>query len=228
MYEPIQSSRLYEQIVHQIEDRMLGGELDYGDKLPSELELAEQFGVSRTAVREAIKALRAKGLVEVLPGRGTFIIDGASEVLRTSFGQVLRISNQGRLDNLIEIREMLEPKIAALAAERADEENIEAMKAAIAAMDNSMENAEAFIEADLDFHLALAQATKNSLIPLLIDPVVDMLQEQRIRIFETDKGSEHGLFHHKRILQCIIQHNAQAAYDAMTAHLEQVRKDSEV
>jgi len=226
MYEPIHSSRLYEQIVTQIEERILGGEIECGDKLPSELELAEQFGVSRTAVREAIKALRAKGLVEVQPGRGTFVTDGASTVLRTSLGQVLRISNKGRLDNLIEIREMLEPKIAALAAERADEADIDAMRAAIAAMDVSIEDAEAFIEADLAFHLALAHATKNALVPLLIDPVVDMLQEQRIRIFQEDKGSERGQYHHKRILECILNHDAKAAQDAMTAHLEQVRKDS--
>jgi len=226
MYEPIHSSRLYEQIVTQIEERILGGEIECGDKLPSELELAEQFGVSRTAVREAIKALRAKGLVEVQPGRGTFVTDGASTVLRTSLGQVLRISNKGRLDNLIEIREMLEPKIAALAAERADEADIDAMRAAIAAMDVSIEDAEAFIEADLAFHLALAHATKNALVPLLIDPVVDMLQAQRIRIFQEDKGSERGQYHHKRILECILNHDAKAAQDAMTAHLEQVRKDS--
>jgi GntR family transcriptional repressor for pyruvate dehydrogenase complex len=226
MYEPIHSSRLYEQIVFQIEERIMSGELECGDKLPSELELAEQFGVSRTAVREAIKALRAKGLVEVQPGRGTFVMDGASQVLRTSLGQVLRINDKGGLDNLIEIREMLEPKIAALAAERADEEDIEAMEAAIAAMDISIEDADAFIEADLAFHLALAHATKNALIPLLIDPVVDMLQEQRIRIFQEDQGSERGQYHHKRILECIINHDAQAAQDAMTAHLQQVRKDS--
>jgi GntR family transcriptional repressor for pyruvate dehydrogenase complex len=226
MYEPIQSSRLYEQIVQQIEGRILGGDLEFGDKLPSEQELADQFGVSRTAVREAIKTLRAKGLVEVLPGKGTFVTDGSSQILRTSFDQVLKINNQSRLDNLIEVREMLEPKIAALAAERADEEDIESMKEAVAAMDNSIEDAEAFIEADLAFHLALAHATKNALIPLLIDPIVDMLQEQRIRIFETDKGSECGQIHHKKIFQCINQHDAQGAHDAMTAHLEQVRKDS--
>lgn len=226
MYEPIQSSRLYEQIVQQIEESILGGDLECGDKLPSELELAEQFGVSRTAVREAIKALRAKGLVEVQPGRGTFITDGASQVLRTSLGQVLRISDQGRLDNLIEIREILEPKITALAAERADETDIQEMQSAIAAMDISLQDADAYIEADLAFHMALSHATKNVFIPLLIDPIVDMLQEQRIRIVQTDKGSERGQFHHKRILECVIQHNPQAAQDAMTAHLEQIRKDS--
>jgi GntR family transcriptional repressor for pyruvate dehydrogenase complex len=226
MYEPIQSARLYEQIAAQIEERIIDGDLECGDKLPSELELADQFGVSRTAVREAIKALRAKGLVEVQPGRGTFVTDGASQVLRTSLGQVLKISDAGRLENLIEIREILEPKIAALAAERAEQRDIEAMQAAIEAMDLTIDDAKAFIEADLAFHLALAHATKNVLIPLLIDPIVDMLQEQRIRIFQMEKGSERGQYHHKRILATIIEHNPQAAHDAMEAHLAQVRSDS--
>jgi GntR family transcriptional repressor for pyruvate dehydrogenase complex len=226
MYEPIQSARLYEQIAAQIEERIIDGDLECGDKLPSELELADQFGVSRTAVREAIKALRAKGMVEVQPGRGTFVTDGASQVLRTSLGQVLKISDEGRLDNLIEIREILEPKIAALAADRAKETDIQAMQSAIEAMDLMIDDAEAFIEADLAFHLALSHATNNVLIPLLIDPIVDMLQEQRIRIFEMKKGSARGQYHHKRILACIVDRDPTAAHDAMEAHLAQVRKDS--
>jgi len=226
MYEPIHSARLYEQIAAQIEERIIEGDLECGDKLPSELELANQFGVSRTAVREAIKALRAKGLVEVQPGRGTFVMDGASQLLRTSLGQVLKISDKGRLDNLIEIREILEPKIAALAAERAEQSDIQAMQSAIDAMDVSIEDADAFIEADLAFHLALSHATKNILIPLLIDPIVDLLQEQRVRIFNMEKGSERGQDHHKRILACVVDGDAKATYDAMEAHLAQVRKDS--
>jgi GntR family transcriptional repressor for pyruvate dehydrogenase complex len=226
MYEPIQSARLYEQIAAQIEERIFNGDLECGDKLPSELELADQFGVSRTAVREAIKALRAKGLVEVQPGRGTFVTDGASQVLRTSLGQVLKVNNEGRLENLIEIREILEPRIAALAAERAEESDIQAMQAAIEAMDLTIDDAEAFIEADLAFHLALAHATGNVLIPLLIDPIVDMLQEQRIRIFNMEQGSERGQYHHKQILASIVAHDPTAAHDAMEAHLAQVRKDS--
>ena len=227
MYEPIQSARLYEQITAQIEERIMDGDLECGDKLPSELELADQFGVSRTAVREAIKALRAKGLVEVQPGRGTFVTDGSSQVLRSSLGQVLKISDEGRLDNLIEIREILEPKIAALAAERAKETDIQAMQAAIEAMDLTMDDAEAFIEADLAFHLALSHASNNVLIPLLIDPILDILQEQRIRIFKMEKGSERGQYHHKRILASIVDGDPKAAYDAMEDHLTQVRKDSE-
>lgn len=80
MYTPVQSERLYEKIVEQIEDLILRGELITGDKLPSERDLAEKLSVSRTAVRKAMKTLTYKGLIEVFPGRGTFITDGTSQV----------------------------------------------------------------------------------------------------------------------------------------------------
>ena len=91
MYLPIQTERLYERIVSQIEQRIESGELKVGDQLPPERELAEQFAVSRTAVREAIKALRQKGLVEIRPGRGTFITNGTSDTIRNSLGMLMKI-----------------------------------------------------------------------------------------------------------------------------------------
>ncbi|HXV97259.1 MAG TPA: GntR family transcriptional regulator, partial [Anaerolineae bacterium] len=89
MYSTIYSSRLYEQITEQIQKLVMDGSLRPGDKLPPERELAERFGVSRTAVREAVKALREKGLVEIQPGRGTFIINDASEAMRGSLGLIV-------------------------------------------------------------------------------------------------------------------------------------------
>ena len=82
MYKIVQASRLYQQIVEQIEQSIVAGELKPGDQLPAERDLAQRFGVSRTAVREAVKALREKGLVEAYPGRGTFIMDGTSRAIR--------------------------------------------------------------------------------------------------------------------------------------------------
>jgi len=84
VYKVVRTSRLYEQIVQQIEETILKGDLTPGDQLPAERELAQHFGVSRTAVREAVKALREKGLVEAYSGRGTFITDGTSQAVRQS------------------------------------------------------------------------------------------------------------------------------------------------
>ena len=226
MYKAIQSSRLYEQIVQQIEDSILKGALKPGDQLPPERELAHQFDVSRTAVREAVKALTEKGLVEALPGRGTFVTDGTSHPIRQTFGRILRTEPDGGAAHLEEVREMLEPEIAALAAVRVDEESLASMREAVSVMDKAMRDPDAYIEADLDFHLALAEAAANPLILSLIDSIVAVLREQRMRVFKVAGGPERGQYHHKKILEAIEQRDPEAASEAMRAHLRQVSEDS--
>ena len=224
MYQPIQSERLYERIVDQIEARIVAGDLKVGDQLPAERELAEQFAVSRTAVREAIKALREKGMVEIRLGRGTFVTNSAAGAVRHSLGLLLK--NEKGFVNLEEVREILEPEIAALAATRITEENILAMTEAVAIMDTALENVDIFVEADLDFHLALAEATQNPIIPSLMDSIIDLLRVQRKRTGNVEGGLARGQYHHKRILEAVIQRDSLAARQAMQAHLLQVRKDS--
>jgi GntR family transcriptional repressor for pyruvate dehydrogenase complex len=227
VYSPIQPSRLYEKIVEQIQALILQGDLNPGDQLPSERELAEQFGVSRTAVREAVKALRQTGLVEIQPGRGTFITDGSSGAMRNTLGFMVKAGQGDGLAHLVQVRDILEPEIAAISAEMATEEDIRSLQEAVDVMDGALEDADRFIEADLEFHLALARATQNSLIPILIDPIVDLLREQRARIFLVQGGAERGQYHHKRILKAIVNHDANSAREAMRAHLSQVRTDSD-
>lgn len=226
MYLPIQTERLYEQIVSQIEQRIVAGDLKVGDQLPSEKELAEQFAVSRTAVREAIKALREKRLVEIRPGRGTFITNDAPEAMRHSLGLLMKFGSANGIAHLVEVREILEPEIAALAARRVTDEQIGAMREAIAVMDTALDNAEVFVEADLDFHLAMAEATQNPIIPSLMDSIIDMLREQRKRTGVTRGGLERGQYHHKQILEAIIRRDPDASRQAMQLHLQQVRDDS--
>jgi GntR family transcriptional regulator, transcriptional repressor for pyruvate dehydrogenase complex len=226
MYKVVQTSRLYEQIVQQIEDSIHKGALKEGEQLPAERELALQFGVSRTAVREAVKALREKGLVEAFPGKGTFITSATSRSVRQTLDRMMKAGQSEVTPNLAEVREILEPEIAALAATRAKEENLAAMREAIVVMDEARQDPDAFIEADLDFHLALAEAAANPLILSLIDSIVGLLREQRIRIFHVDGGPERGQYHHKRILEAVEHRDSQGARDAMRAHLRQVRSDS--
>jgi GntR family transcriptional regulator, transcriptional repressor for pyruvate dehydrogenase complex len=227
MYSTIHSLRLYQQISERIQNLVLEGTLRPGDKLPPERELAEQFGVSRTAVREAVKALREKGLVEIQPGRGTFITNSTSEVMRDSLDLIMRVSLNNGVFNLNEVRTLLEPGIAALAAERISEEEIKVLEQAVAAMDAAMSDAEAFAGADLEFHLVLARATQNPLIPILLDPVVDLLREHRKRIFLVEGGPQRGQYHHRQILAAIKKHDAVAARQAMGNHMQQVLVDSE-
>lgn len=228
VYKTVQTSRLYEQIVRQIEDSVQKGILKEGEQLPAERELALQFGVSRTAVREAIKALHEKGLVDAFPGRGTFITTGKSNSMRQSLDQILRSGQADGSSHLAEIREILEPEIAALAAVRADEQDLATMREAVGVMDSARQDADAYIEADLDFHLALAEAAANPFILSLIDSIVGMLREQRMRTFFVDGGPDRGQFHHKRILAAVEGRDAEASRGAMQAHLQQVRQDSTV
>jgi GntR family transcriptional repressor for pyruvate dehydrogenase complex len=226
MYKAVQSSRLYEQIVKQIEESIQKGVLKAGDQLPAERELALQFGVSRTAVREAVKALHEKGLVEPCPGRGTFVTSETSDSIRLTFDRMIRSGPREGTLHLIEVREILEPEIAALAATRVTEESLSELREAVNIMDSSKRDPNAFIEADLDFHLGLAEAAANPLILSLIDSIVGMLRAQRLRIFEVEGGPERGQYHHKRVLEAIENHDPAGAREAMRAHLRQVREDS--
>jgi GntR family transcriptional repressor for pyruvate dehydrogenase complex len=225
VYKLVRTSRLYEQILQQIEDAILKGTLKPGDQLPAERELAQQFGVSRTAVREAVKALREKGLVEAYSGRGTFVTDGTSQAVRQSLDLMMKIGQPEGSTHLAEVRAILEPEIAALAAIRAEEQDIASMREAVAVMDRSLADGDAFIEADLDFHLSLAEAAANPLILSLIDSIVGLLREQRMRVFKVAGGAERGQFHHKRILEAVERRDPEKAREAMRAHLQQVRED---
>jgi GntR family transcriptional repressor for pyruvate dehydrogenase complex len=226
MYRAVKTSRLYEQIVQQVEDSILKGQLKPGDQLPAERDLAHSFGVSRTAVREAVKTLREKGLVEAYSGRGTFVTNGTSNSIRQSLDLMIRINPNEGLANLAELRLVLEPEIASLAATRIEEQLLSTMREAVAEMDRSLRDPDAYVEADLDFHLALAEAAANPLILSLLDSIVGLLREQRSRIFNVDGGPERGQFHHKRILAAVVQGNPEAAREAMRAHLHQVLEDS--
>jgi GntR family transcriptional repressor for pyruvate dehydrogenase complex len=226
MYTPVARAKVFEQIVTQVERQILAGELRAGDFLGSERELAEQFGASRTAVREALKTLAQKGLVDMRPGRGTLVVNDTSRAMRHSLRLMMRVEQAHNPVNLVEVREILEPEIAALAAARASAEDIAALREAVETMDRALDNADAYIAADNDFHRALARGTCNPLILALIDSVVDLLSEQRKLVFATEGGPQRGQEHHKRLLEMITQRNIAGARACMRAHMRQVRADT--
>jgi DNA-binding FadR family transcriptional regulator len=128
--------------------------------------------------------------------------------------------------HVVEMREILEPEIAALAAVRASDQDLATMREAVEVMDAANRDSDAYIEADLDFHLALGEAAANPIVLSLIDSIVGLLREQRLRIFQVGGGPERGQYHHRRILEAIQRHDAPGARAAMQAHLSQVREDS--
>ena len=226
MAKGVQAPRRYQRIVQQIEQWILDGSMKPGDQLPGEHELAEQFGVSRTAVREAARTLTEKGLIQPFSGRGTFVTHGMSQVMRQSLDLVARLGQPDGCEYLGEVRNILEPHIAALAAARREPHHLRSMQEAFEAMDRSLQSPGGYIEADLEFHLALAEAAGNPLILSLLDSIVGLLREERIRLFQIKGAPERSQVHHKVILDAIERREPDAARRAMSAHLQEVRKFS--
>jgi GntR family transcriptional repressor for pyruvate dehydrogenase complex len=139
---------------------------------------------------------------------------------------MMKIDQTDGSANLAEVRQILEPEIAALAATRIEEPQLALMREAFSVMDHALKDPEAYIEADLDFHLALAEAANNPLILSLLDSIVGLLREQRIKIFFKEGGPERGQHHHARILAAIEKRDPEASRAAMRDHLLQVREDS--
>src|SRR6059036_4083563 len=124
---PIKSTRIYQEIVRQVKAMIAEGRLKSGDQLPPERDLAEKFVVSRTSVREALRALESLGLIEIRPGEGTFIREVSVEALIEPLALVMA-SQRGAIAELFEARRLLEPAIAALAAGRATPEELSEME----------------------------------------------------------------------------------------------------
>lgn len=226
MTDVLQHRKLYEQVVEVIRRQVLAGELISGDQLPNERSLGERFGVSRTVIREAMKTLIHNGLVEVRRGQGTFVVDGTADALKESMRLMMGLASEERVGEMVEVREILEPEIAARAALRHTAADLATLHAAIDDMDVSIDDARTFIEADNRFHIALAVATQNHFVPRLLDTVVDLLQELRGHIFQVSGGPVRGQRHHQAILAAVEAGDPDQARTAMLAHLKQVRDDS--
>lgn len=219
--------RLYQQVVKQIQDLIIGGELRPGDRLPSETELCEQFGVSRTVIREATKCLAERGLLSAEPGRGTFVTAMSHRDLSSSIDLFVK-SSEVSDRNLIEARELLEVKIVELAAERAQPEHLVRMQLALEQMNRSVESMEDYISADLEFHMALAEATQNDIFLALISSLIDGLQDVRRTSAEERSGLLLAQRHHRLIYECVRDGVPDRAAEAMREHLQEVARRFEL
>ena len=222
----LRRDRLYEQVVAQIEQLIFKEALRPGDKLPSERILAERLGVSRAVIRETTRVLSARGLVEVNPGSGTYIREPSVNNAAAPIGLYLKLRQAANaFQNLCEIRLTLEVDIAGLAAERASDEDMAAMQAAIGASTVHVQDAEEFVQHDLAFHSALARATHNDLYGVLLTPITDLLLDFRLTAYHYDpQGAIEGsLTHHRHILEQVQERHVEGARQAMREHLAQAQ-----
>lgn len=209
-----------DQIIQQIQDAIRNGDLARGDKLPTERALCEQFGVSRSVVREAIKALDAMGLVESRQGSGIFVRNNPIESVSRAF--VLSVSPDAEsVDCLFEFRQSLEKEAARLAAIRATDQHISEIDEVLAWMDlrPAPDDWSTFAKVDIRFHHLVAEASGNPYLQVAIASVRDMSRDI-VRVFSEHAGSlEEAMRHHQRILQAIRQHDPEAASIAMVEHI---------
>jgi GntR family transcriptional repressor for pyruvate dehydrogenase complex len=180
-FESIRRSSAPEMVVEQILKKLKDGELQPGSQLPSQREMAQLFGVGRSSVREATNALAVMGYLEVQQGKGTFIRDNLPST-DFSTAHLNAALKAGSLLDLMEARELLECKSVELAAERAGTEHIRRMKAALAKAEDSRADYPAFLKADLEFHISLAEATENVVICEMMKLVVEKVLEHHSRL----------------------------------------------
>lgn len=223
-----QKKPLYEQVCRLIESQIINGELHIGDKLPTENELAGMYKVSRTVIREAIKALKEKGWVETLVAKGTYVVQNVAKGVENSFDVAIRMKPDERFSNLIQVRLILEPEIAALAAISSTEEDISRMRHAVTQMEQALidENLDGFLKGDFAFHMAIAESSGNHLIHLIMSPVVNLMRDiQRYHLSYVAGGNEHSQQNHKRIMDGIERHDPAATRLCMYEHIIQVRDE---
>lgn len=227
--DQLSSKSLYVQLAERIEAKIINGEFIIGDRLPTEFEMAAQYGVSRTVVREAMKALKEKGWIETRVGRGTFIVDNATRGVGTSFDVIVRKNPDQGFGHLIEVCEMLEPEIAALAALRASDAQIEAMRAAVNQMDSGLSpegNMDDFLKGDVLFHKLIAESCANPLILSIISPILALMREQQeFHVYRVKGGSRRSQIYHRSMFEALENRDPEKARKFMLEHIRQVRED---
>jgi GntR family transcriptional repressor for pyruvate dehydrogenase complex len=215
---PIRSTRIYEEIVRQIKTMIAEGRLTSGDRLPPERELAEKFLVSRTSVREALRALESLGLVEIRPGEGTFIREISVDRLVEPLALVM-VSQREALAELFEARRLLEPAIAGLAAARATPDEIQDMERILEDQAREVVAGRTGFAQDAQFHAAIGRAAHNEAITRIAHAVMDLLTQSREESLNTPGRPSRSHDDHRRILQAIAERQPAAAERAMRDHL---------
>lgn len=215
--------RLYEEIVNRIQSRILAGELKPGDRLPAEREFAAQLGVSRAAVREAIKSLKEKGLIDVVVGRGTFVTAPSPDHVADSMSLLLQGKRQ-TLEQVHQARELLEIPIARLAARHRTPAQLFRLRDIVRRMEAAGEDTEPFVRLDSEFHLELARATGNPVLEVLSQTMLEMLRGERVFMVGFQGAMADAMTSHRRILRAVERGDADEAARAISDHLTQVAR----
>lgn len=219
-FSPIQRSpRLSDEVAETLLREVREGSMQAGERFPSERELSEQFNVSRTVIREAIRSLAGKGVITVQPGRGLSVARVEASTVRESMSLYLQGMDQLDYEMVHEVRATIELQIAAIAASRASEDEVRALSEVCERMAEHPADIDFTSNADVEFHRTLASITHNPLFTILLDAIGDVLLEIRIETMAIPGRAGKGLEAHRKILAQVAAGNPDKAREAMREHL---------
>ena len=217
--QAVKKTRVYEAIVDQLTSLILEGVIVPGEKLPSERELCEQFGVGRNSVREATRSLESARLVETRQGEGTFVTANPVSMVHVISDKVSSDAESG-IHHLFEARMILEPQIAALAAERVTEAELEKLEDTLRRQHDEVEGGGLGLREDTEFHLGLAEAAKNQFLHHLLSSLLNSLIEIRERSLRRDESVRLRSWEaHQNILAAVSEKDRNRATAGMISHL---------
>jgi len=208
-FQKIRGTRLYEGVVNQIFDLIASGQLGPGHQLPSERPLAQQLGVSRNVLREAVRALELRGIVISVPGGGRFIRPENVQDAVDTRGLIFRLES-ATVQDILESRELVETQVVMLAANRAEDEDRDRLRDAASKNDSWEDN--------LNFHVVLASLTRNLLLPKLVRIHLDLLQSLNQRGHYEVEQAQQLLREHSGIAEAVIAKDAPNASRLMHQH----------
>ena len=224
----IKPKKIYEEVSEMLYEKIRAGELKPGDRLDSVEQLAEQLQVSRSAIREALSALKAMGLIEIKQGSGTFVKSTPSKQFDFPLS-TLALTNKNDVSDLLKVRKIIEVGAAASAAIHRTDADIQAMMHILDEMKLAQGDGELGEKADFQFHAAISTASQNPLLATILDQVSGLIIEtmketRRIWLYSKKITSEKLYDEHMQIFLAIKQQNEELAKHAMASHLSNVEE----
>lgn len=215
-FSNLKNTLLAEQVQEQIYQYILEKPFAIGEKLPNEFELGEKFGVGRSTVREAVKLLTSKGILEVRRGSGTYVV-GTTPADEDPLGLRGIEDKMSLAMDLVNLRLLLEPGIAEMAALNATEEDIEKLKNLCDVVERKIESGENYIKDDIAFHTCVAECSKNKVIEQLI-PIIDTAVLMFVNVTHK-KLTKETIMTHRAVAKAIAEHDSVGAKSAMMMHM---------
>jgi len=220
---PIERRKTYELVADRLTTEISSRVLEPGDLLPPERELVASYGVGRSSIREALRMLESRGLIES-KGNGTFTVASLTNPLDHSLNLLLE-AEEADVTELFEVRRILEGECAALAAARRKREQLDRMDAAVEAMAEGLGSELGFIDADLRFHMTVAEASGNRVAAYLMQAIRGLLQQALQSVYHVPGSPDRAIEMHRLILDAIRDRRPDVARARMQEHVESVERD---